>query len=83
MKKNKLLVIPILLVLLCGCEKSVDKKYTNVNLADDFYIYTDVDTCVQYFVSSTSYNSGNVSPRFNPDGTLKLNKECVKDNAND
>lgn len=82
MKQIKLLVIPMILILLCACDKSVERKYDETKFSDDFYIYTDVDTCVQYFVSSGYYNSGNVSPRFNPDGTLKLNKECIRDNEN-
>lgn len=79
MKKIRLLTILIPLILLCGCKVLADKRYSNVNLSSDLYIYTDEDTCVQYFVSNGFYNSGNVSPRFNQDGTLKLNEECVKE----
>ncbi len=78
MKKIKLLIIPVLLLLLCGCEESVDKSYTNVEIADDFYIYTDADTCVEYFVSYGHYNMGNVYPRYNADGSLKINNWCLE-----
>lgn len=32
---------------------------------------------VEYFVSSGTYNVGSFSPRYNTDGSLKINKECI------
>ena len=78
MKKMIILIIAIL--LLCGCENKNDNKYSEKpTVAKFFYIYTDEDTCVEYFVSHGTYNIGNVTPRYNQDGTLKLNKQCLRD----
>ena len=78
--KNKVLVL-ILILILCGCsmEKQVN-DYTTAEAFDVFYIHTDEETCVEYFVSYSSYNQGNFSPRYNADGTLKLNEVCVNEN---
>lgn len=77
MKKIILLIISIL--LLCGCESSPTSKYSDKVEFQGFYLYVDSETCVEYYVNNGSYNVGNVNPRYNQDGTLKLNKECLKD----
>ena len=78
--KMILLVIGIT-ILTSGCEvTSGVNEYTTSNVFGDFYIYTDTETCVEYFVSKGSYNRGNFQPRYNVDGTLKLNEVCVNDN---
>lgn len=78
MKKMIILIIAIL--LLCGCENKNGNKYSDKPIVTNiFYVYTDEDTCVEYFVSYGTYNVGNVMPRYNQDGTLKLNKQCLRD----
>ena len=77
MKKIILLIISIL--LLCGCESRPTSKYSDKVENQGFYLYVDAETCVEYYVSNAMYNVGNVMPRYNQDGTLKLNKECLKD----
>ena len=77
MKKIILLIISIL--LLCGCEKTPTSKYSDKIEGQGFYLYVDAETCVEYYVSNGMYNIGSVMPRYNQDGTLKLNKECLKD----
>lgn len=78
--KNKAILSLLFILLCCGCgETTVDKKYTNSSVNDDFYIYIDSDTCLEYFVSNGYYNYGNVFPRYNEDGTIRQNKKCLKD----
>ena len=80
-KKMIILLIPIL--LLCGCESRPTSKYSDNVELQDYYVYVDEDTCIEYFVSNGIYNKGNVNPRYNRDGTLKLNKQCLKDKLED
>lgn len=77
MKKIIILIIPIL--LLCGCEKTRTNKYSDKVELQAFYLYVDEETCVEYYVSNGSYNYGNVNLRYNADGTIKLNKQCLAD----
>ena len=80
--KMILLVIGIT-ILTSGCDLTNEvNSYTTSNVSDNFYVYTDPETCVEYFVSYGTYNIGNFLPRYNADGTLKLNGVCVNDNKN-
>ena len=78
---KKIILILTICVCLCGCEKNQENKYSESSgyMGDRFTLYVDEQTCVEYFVSNGSYNNGNVFLRYNQDGTLKLNKECLKD----
>lgn len=62
MKKLFILIIPIL--LLCGC----DSEQINYNK------FIDKDTCVIYL----SRYQGGITPMLNEDGTLKIDKDCIK-----
>ena len=79
MKKIILLIIPLL--LLCGCEGKPVNEYSESSsyIGVRFTIYVDEDTCVEYFVSDGSYNTGDVYPRYNQDGSLKVNNKCMND----
>lgn len=84
MKKFLLLVIIIILLTGCGAE-SINKKhetndtyYIQDSLNFDFYV--DKETCVEYIIFNGGYRGG-TTPRLNADGTLKLNKICLKDEA--
>ncbi len=77
--KNKIILGLSLILLCCGCEKTVDEKYTNKKAMDDFYIYVDSDTCLEYFVSYGGYNIGTVTPRYSKDGTIRQNRQCLRD----
>lgn len=72
---KKLLIIPLILIVLTGCSERTN-EYEETML-DSYYIYVDKDTCVEYFVSNSMYNSGNFTPRYNADLTLKVNKKCI------
>jgi hypothetical protein len=71
--KNKIVVLVIMVLMLCGCESNTVKS------KDDFWIsfYTDSVTCVEYLKYDDGY-SGGLSVRYNTDGTIKLNKECME-----
>ena len=84
MKKFLLLVIIIILLTGCGAE-SINKKhetndtyYIQDSLNFDFYV--DKETCIEYIIFNGGYRGG-ITPRLNADGTLKLNKICLKDEA--
>lgn len=82
MKKFLLLVIIIILLTGCGAE-SINKKHeTNdtyyIQDSLNFYFYVDKETCVEYIIFNGGYHGG-ITPRLNADGTLKLNKICLKD----
>lgn len=62
MKKLFILIIPIL--LLCGCDSG---QISNRK-------FIDKDTCVIYL----SYYNGGITPMYNADGTLKIDKDCIK-----
>lgn len=76
---KKIILLMILVLLLCGCEETPTSKYSDKADFQSFYLYVDAETCVEYYVSNGTYNIGIVNPRYNQDGTLKLNKECLKD----
>lgn len=77
--KKKIIILVIGILLLCGCESTPTSKYSDEVGFQGFYLYVDEDTCVEYYVSNGSYNVGVVNPRYNVDGTLKLNKQCLKE----
>ena len=82
MKKIFLIItIFITLFCLCGCDKHQENKYSEGTYysGDRFTIFVDEETCVEYFVSEGGYNRGDVMPRYNQDGTLKINKKCLND----
>lgn len=73
-----IIIIVIMIIISCFVSfsesKSDAREYINLNS----YIYTDKDSCVEYYVSDGVDNKGNYTPRYNDDGTLKLNAECAK-----
>lgn len=77
----KFSLVSIMILMLCGCSEQKENKYSEETnyMGSRFTIYVDDETCVEYFVSNGSYNSGNVLPRYNENGTLKLNHKCIED----
>ena len=77
-KKIKMIIAIISIILLCGCETIDSEDY---HTASDtiwyFTNYVDKETCVEYFVSYSTYNYGSVSLRYNADGTPKINEKCL------
>lgn len=77
---KKILFPLVALILFCGCEVKEDKEKNGIERVNSyFYIYVDKSTCLEYFVSDGSYNRGNVSPRYNANGKIRTNKECLEE----
>lgn len=80
------LVLAIVLLLTgCGADtvNNDDESKDNYEIyymqeSYSFNFYVDKETCVEYIVFQGSYK-GSVITRLNSDGTLKLNKNCLKE----
>ena len=68
---KKIIAICLISLFLTGC------KVEYVGNLNGYETYTDKDTCVEYFVSAGYYSKGVFSPKYNKDGTLKLNERCL------
>lgn len=86
MKKIILVLAALLLVCMtAGCvteeeteEVMPDKYIQNHAYGSDYvYVYVDEYTGVEYLIYDY-YQSGGVCPRYNADGTLKINEEFKK-----
>ena len=76
MKRIIILIIPIL--FLTGCVFSSDENIENKTEYIGTEIRIDKDTCIEYIRYKEIGNYGFVLiPRYNQDGTLKLNKQCL------
>lgn len=74
---KKLLILPLLLLLVTGCNISTNNETEGNELnKNDIYFYIDENTCVEYIVYDGWY-SGRITPRLNRDGTIMLNEECL------
>ena len=73
--KNKLFLLIIPLILLCGCQSNKSEESYYIN--DKYSIYVDKDTCVEYFVLNKLYGKDDIVVRYNNDGSMKTNKECI------
>ena len=80
------LVLAIVLLLTgCGADtvnnnNNVENKANYMQEYHSFNFYVDEETCVEYIVFHDTYKGG-ITPRLNDDGTLKLNKNCLKDGS--
>lgn len=74
---KKLLILPLLLLLVTGCNISTNNETERNELnKNDIYFYIDENTCVEYIVYD-GWDSGGITPRLNRDGTIMLNEECL------
>ena len=74
---KKLLILPLLLLLVTGCNISTNNETERNELnKNNIYFYIDENTCVEYIVYDAWY-SGGITPRLNRDGTIMLNEECL------
>lgn len=75
---NKKILFILTLPLLTGCTNS---NYYDYRVSDEglneLYIDYDKETCVEYIEYNGMYKGG-LSVRYNADGTIKLNKECLE-----
>ena len=82
-KIKKIIILTIPVLLLCGCNRSdYNEKHINDNPYNELYVTYDNDTCVEYIEYSGVYKGG-LSVRFNTDGTIKLNKNCLAEKVSD
>lgn len=74
---KKLLILPLLLLLVTGCNVSTnDETERNEVNKNNIYFYTDENSCVEYIIFN-AYKAGGIIPRLNRDGTIMLNEECL------
>lgn len=89
MKKKKIILVLAALLLVCasaGCiaeEETEEKVLPDIHLlygesAHYVFLYVDEYTGVEYLIYD-GYQSGGVCPRYNADGTLKINEEFKND----
>lgn len=71
MKKIIILIIGIL--LLCGCETTQQK------IEKDIEIYIDKGTCVEYFINYTYMGYTVITPKYDKNGNIKINKQCLEE----
>lgn len=82
MKTIKIIIPIIVILLLCGCSREDhNEKRVSENIWNELYATYDKDTCVEYIEYSGIYKGG-LSVRYNADGTIKLNKECLNEKNN-
>ena len=74
------------ILFLTGCSTTIITPIDTNGKNDTYYIqdssmydfYVDKETCIEYIIFSGSYKGG-ITPRLNRDGTLLLNKKCLKE----
>lgn len=76
---KKIIISVTVILILCGCDRKSSSTYSG----DDYRIsiYTDSKTCVEYLEYLSGYGGG-LSVRYNANGTIKLNKECLNEKDN-
>ncbi len=70
---KKMLIIPLIVIMLCGCDSNTKSSEDDYTIS----IYTDSETCVEYLKYHSGYQGG-ITERYNQNGTLKINKECLE-----
>ena len=77
--KKLLVVLACVVVLLGGCGAGYTNKeetfYTVVYSNNSYLVVYDNYTKVMYHMSNGFYNSGNLTPLYNADGTLRVWEE--------
>ena len=76
--KNKVIVLIIMILMMCGCSREdYNEKRVSENIYNELYSTYDTETCVEYLEYS-GLKKGGLSVRYNTDGTIKLNKDCLE-----
>ena len=73
---KKIFLLVLLILLLCGCNRT--EKRINDNSWDELYVTYDNETCVEY-IEYDGIKKGGLSVRYNRDGTIKINKQCLNE----
>lgn len=78
MKKIILIIMGVLMLTGCDFIESKDqKKY--IQNSKCYYTVIDKISCVEYIQYQCGYQGG-LSVKYNQDGTIKFNKECLNEN---
>lgn len=74
---KKIILLAITVLMLTGCSMDVESRESIKYIQDYSYtnIHVDKETCIEYFM----YYDIGLSVRYNTDGTIKLNKECLNE----
>lgn len=71
MNKIKIITMIIAVLMLCGCKANINNDKIN-----SLFVDYDRDTCVEY-IEYNGIEKGGLSVRYNADGSIKLNQECL------
>ena len=75
MNKLKLGLIVLTIMLLCGC--SAEEKYKDTKYSTD-ELFVDKETCIEYFRNYTYGGYYVITPRYDENGMVKINEQCLK-----
>lgn len=76
--KKIILIAILILVMGCNIEAECAEKVRYIQSYGKFGFYVDKETCVEY----VRYFDTSLSVRYNGDGTIRLNKECLVNENN-
>lgn len=76
MKKCLILYLIIISCVGCTSPKNYEIETTNDR---EFSVFIDETTCVEYLYD-VYQKKGGISVRYNQDGTIKINKNCLEEN---
>lgn len=79
MKVKKLVILILLILLLCGCD-NIDSYNVDSYNNREFDVFIDETTCVEYFIDNY-VKKGGITVRYNADGTIKVNKDCLQNGS--
>ena len=78
MKKYLILYLIIILCVGCVSPKNYETETTNNR---EYSVFIDKSTCVEYLYNNY-LKKGGITVRYNRDGTIKINEDCLKENNN-
>lgn len=90
MNKIRTIILLTSILLITGCSIETQESTCSIEtqestqnessyLKNRIKTFVDKETCVEYFVSNGYYNQGEVTVKYNADGTLKINKKCLEE----
>lgn len=81
---KKIILLALTVFMLSGCGKNIDENKGTRYIQDEgamYYTIIDKETCIEYIRFSCGNQAG-LSARYNADGTIKLNEECLNETNN-
>lgn len=74
---KKIIILSLITILCVGCESVKDYEIDEVN-DREFSVFIDETTCVEYLYN-VYVKKGGMTVRYNQDGTIKVNEDCLKE----